>query len=165
MDVDEFQSVVVPLSRRLWAVAMRMLRSDDDARDAVQDALARLWDTRHRLKSVASIEAYCISAVRNAALDRLRRLEHCSDSPPPDPAAEPAHDPLQRIDDSSELQRLQQLMKQLSADQQRAIELSAYGGLSNDEIADATGWSPANVRALLSRGRRKLKELYKSSRS
>ena len=40
------------------------------------------------------------------------------------------------------------------------MRLSAFGGLSNDEIAQATGLDNQNVRALLSRGRRKIKEMF-----
>ena len=159
MNVSEFQTIVMPVARKMWLVAHAMLRNDDDARDAVQDTLTQLWGTRNRLNSVDNVEAFCISCVKNAALTRLRRQKFCTAQPPPD-FAEPAHDPLRRIDDCSELSRLRRLMLQLSPDQQRAISLSADCALSNEEIAQATGWSPAKVRALLSRGRKQLKELY-----
>ena len=45
--------------------------------------------------------------------------------------------------------------------QLEVVRLSAFANLSNDEIASVTGYSAVNVRTLLSRGRKKIKELYK----
>ncbi len=38
--------------------------------------------------------------------------------------------------------------------------MSAVGGLTNSEIKDATGLTDDNVRVLLSRGRKKLRQLF-----
>lgn len=65
-----------------------------------------------------------------------------------------------RLESADELRLLRTLLPQLPDNQRKAVELSAFSGCSNDEIAELTGESPANVRQLLSRGRRKLKELY-----
>ncbi|MDE6768460.1 MAG: RNA polymerase subunit sigma-70, partial [Muribaculaceae bacterium] len=40
------------------------------------------------------------------------------------------------------------------------VMLSAVSGLSNNEIQEVTGLSDDNVRVLLSRGRKKLKQLF-----
>ena len=55
--------------------------------------------------------------------------------------------------------RIEILIDSLPPGQSRVIRLSSFGGLDNAEIAEATGQTEANVRQLLSRGRRKLREL------
>lgn len=52
------------------------------------------------------------------------------------------------------------LMRLLPETQRKVVELSSVRGLSNAEITDITGLSDENVRVLLSRGRRRLRELY-----
>lgn len=55
---------------------------------------------------------------------------------------------------------IERLIDSLPEGQRTAIRLSSFGGLDNNEIAATTGLSEANVRQLLSRGRRKLRELW-----
>ena len=51
------------------------------------------------------------------------------------------------------------LIDTLPPGQRDAIRMSGFGGLDNSEIAEATGQTENNVRQLLSRGRRRLREL------
>ncbi|MDE6488217.1 MAG: sigma-70 region 4 domain-containing protein [Paramuribaculum sp.] len=60
----------------------------------------------------------------------------------------------------SDLDLALKLMASLPEAQQRVVRLSSVGGCSNDEIAELTGFSPANVRTLLSRGRKRIRELF-----
>lgn len=55
--------------------------------------------------------------------------------------------------------RIEILIDSLPPGQGRVIRLSSFGGLDNSEIAEATGQTENNVRQLLSRGRRRLREL------
>ena len=56
--------------------------------------------------------------------------------------------------------RVGKAMNRLPADQRNVFKLSAFGGLSNVEIADMLGITQGNVRVLLSRARNKIKELF-----
>lgn len=53
-----------------------------------------------------------------------------------------------------------ELLKRLPENQRTVVVMSAVTGLSNSEISQATGLSAENVRVLLSRGRKKLRELF-----
>jgi RNA polymerase sigma factor (sigma-70 family) len=57
--------------QRLLAVARRLLRTEADAEDAVQDAYLRA--TRARQCAPESMQAWLHTVVRNLAIDRLRR--------------------------------------------------------------------------------------------
>ncbi len=59
------------------------------------------------------------------------------------------------------LSEVNRIIATLPKNQQDVIRLSSFGGCSNDEIAGITGLSDTNVRALLSRGRKKIKSLLK----
>jgi len=52
------------------------------------------------------------------------------------------------------------MIDMLPENQRRVVMLSGIAGLSNSEIKKATGLSDDNVRVLLSRGRKKLRELF-----
>ena len=57
--------------QRLLAVARRLLRSEADAEDAVQDAYLRASHARQHAPE--SMQAWLHTVVRNLAIDRLRR--------------------------------------------------------------------------------------------
>ncbi len=57
-------------------------------------------------------------------------------------------------------QRIKNLIDSLPPGQRDVLRLSAFGGLDNSEIAEVTGMSESNVRQLLSRGRKRLRELF-----
>lgn len=58
---------------RLIALATRMLGSPSQAEEVVQDSLASVWLTRHRLDAAKPIGPYLTTVVLNRCRDRLRR--------------------------------------------------------------------------------------------
>lgn len=68
--------------------------------------------------------------------------------------------PDHMLEAKDSLSRIEALLEKLPANQRRVIVLTSIAGLSQDEITEATGISGGNVRVLLSRGRKKLKELF-----
>ena len=65
-----------------------------------------------------------------------------------------------RIEHRDTIHLLQRIISLLPDRQREIISLSTFSGFSNEEIAQATGLSDANVRAILSRTRRRIKELF-----
>ena len=55
------------------ALATRMLGSSSSAQDVVQDSLASVWLTRHRLDASKPVGPYLTTIVLNRCRDRLRR--------------------------------------------------------------------------------------------
>ena len=159
MEATDFNNNIVPLHRQMFAMAMCMLRNRDDAADTVQEAMKRLWERHDELDLVENIEAFCMRAARNAALDRLAGHR---DTAGIDTAAMVASDLNTDAEarSNSTAGMLDRLIDMLPAAQAKVIRLSAFRQLSNTEIAQLTGLSADNVRQLLSRGRRTLKELY-----
>lgn len=146
----------------MYRVAVAILGSADDAADVVQDIMVRLWNNRHALDSVSSLSGYAINAVRNECVTRMTRTQQCADI---DSLFEQCADD----DQHSDMERRESLrivagaIQTMPDTQRRVMELSAFGALSNPEIAEATGLTEVNVRAILSRGRKKLKQLFSKS--
>ncbi|MDE5752093.1 MAG: sigma-70 family RNA polymerase sigma factor, partial [Duncaniella sp.] len=96
---------------------------------------------------------FAVSGTRTTAIDFMRRKKTYGG----DSMAEIQSETLPDPDTAAFLEKM---IDTLPAAQQTVVRLSLCGELSNDEIAEATGQSPDNVRQLLSRGRRKLRVLY-----
>lgn len=145
----------MPLSPRLYAVASAILGdASQEAADAVQEALVKIWKSGKAMAEIKNPEGYSVATVRTVAIDMLRH-RHCaapieevydlSSDAPSDPVSE---------------EFLEWSVSQLPAVQQEVIRLSAFECLSNEEISQVTGMTADNVRQALSRGRKKLKMLY-----
>ena len=142
--------------------ALRLTRHRQDAEDIVQDAFTKLWELRHDTLADKNVEAYCTRIVRNLFIDRQRR-QHLK------PAAHTADD-LQLADLSAagtdmerqeSQQMVEQLISQLPEKQRQIITLRDVEGLTYEEIAQQTGLTEVNIRVLLSRARKTIREQFK----
>lgn len=159
MNAESFKDLVMPMRDLMYQVAFRIVGNEADAMDAIQDTLMRLWDNRLSLARADDRKAYCLGALKNQCISTLRRrherisidfaqnLTDCNSA-------------SRSIEARDSIRLLQQIIHQLPDGQRRVIELSFFAHCSNDDIIRITGYSPQNVRTLLSRGRRKIKELF-----
>ena len=117
---------------------------------------------REMLTAVENDEAYVVSVARNSSLDRLRkRSRHRTTTL--SAAMEPGDEGemLNRLEAMEELRHMERLLSTLPENQQMAIRLRHFAGQPLSEIAEAMQLTEINVRQLLSRGRKTLKEKMK----
>lgn len=158
----------MPLQRQLYAYALSILGNESDAADCIQEAFTKLWMQRSRIDKINNPEGYALVTVKNIALNiATRRRQGIADlSPgllsqthqPEIIASEPG--PSETLEARERLNAVAAMIRDLPESQRRVVLMSALNGLSNSEIRKATGLSDDNVRVLLSRGRKKLRELF-----
>jgi RNA polymerase sigma-70 factor (ECF subfamily) len=68
-----YDAYLAPLETRLVRTAWRITRDPDRARDAVQDAMARAWAQRARIRAHPNPAALVQRIAIHAAIDALRR--------------------------------------------------------------------------------------------
>ncbi len=157
MTEQEFRQKVLPLQRQMYGIALRMGIPPDDAADAVQETQIKLWRRRDGIPEADSeLRLYCLAAFRNECISMLRRSRPIVGL---DEAAELRGDETETTEYRDMKHRIETLIDRLPAGQSRVIRLSGFGGLDNTEIAEATGQTENNVRQLLSRGRKRLREM------
>lgn len=157
MTAQEFQRRYLPLTPRLYAVAVALLRSGQDAEDAVQDVYLRLWPMADRIGRMDHPEAFFLRTLRHVCLDQLRQRDRFVDadcfgdscdtdvSPPPDLRLEAGD-------------QWHHLMLRLPPRARRLLQLRVRGDYTTSELAEITHESEANVRTILSRARRCLRD-------
>ncbi len=153
MDAEQFRITVVPLYKGMFAAAIAILGNSDDAADAVQEAMIKLWNSRNKLDRLQSLEAYAFTTLRRTSLDILRQRQIKMDLSPNEHLEPPG-------DVVADVEAIAKIIESLPPNYKQVIKLNAYDGHSPEEIAKITGLSLSNIRQLLSRGRRKIKELY-----
>ncbi len=162
MDSSAFKRLLLPHYRQMYVTAMTILRNSDDASDAVQEAFTRLWERRDELPNIDNPEAFCVTTVKRICIDRLRRSSL--------PINEVNEDTLLIADDSDKqadnresIQLVTLLMSKLPEQQRQVLQLRAFNDCSFEEIESITGLTGVNVRTLLSRARRRMRELFNSN--
>ena len=158
MEEKDFRRWVMPMQRLMYGLALRLGLCPEDAADAVQETLLRLWRNRLGLPDQQeALRAYCLTALRNECVSKKRRIFPMTSA---DELAE-ISDNLSSEDaeQSDSVRHIRRLIETLPSSQQRVIILSSIYHLDTAEIAEATGLSPGNVRQLLSRGRKRLRDL------
>lgn len=162
MNADEFKALFLPLHARLYRTAYALLWNAQDAEDIVQDAYLKLWRKRDELDIRTNPEAYCVSLIRRLCLDQLRSSRHEAEETLEDTLPLPADDdPGQRLEQRDETVRLKQLIAALPLTQRRVLWLRDVDERSFDEIEETTGLNAVNIRATLSRARKKIREQFK----
>lgn len=166
MDTEEFKRRCLPLHIRLYRTAFRLMGNAMDAEDMVQEAYLKLWERRDDLGHVANMEAYCTSLIRHICIDAFRRKRPEEDSPPPEEFPltdnEDAATALERQD---EAEQLTSLINRLPEGQRTVMTLHDVEGCSYEEIEEATGFTAVNIRVMLSRARKKIREQFERIRN
>lgn len=137
MELEFFRQRVIPAKDRLYRVAFWMLKDSDEAQDALQEGMLRLWIHRQKLLLCDNVEAFAIRTVCNLCLDRLKSksykgrqgLEGLRNS------ESPVASPHQQTESNNHHEVLKRLMLRLPEQQQwllRLREVSYTGELYTD---------------------------------
>jgi RNA polymerase sigma-70 factor (ECF subfamily) len=160
MEAEVFKQRYVPCHPKLYRIAYAMLNSAQDAEDILQEAYCKLWSRRAELAGIRQPEAFCVTLVKNLCADFLRMPENRRNSEPAETARIALDEtPETDLESREQLRQIKKLINRLPEKQRTVIKLRGWGDCSLDEIGTITGESAANVRVLLSRARKTLKEM------
>jgi RNA polymerase sigma-70 factor (ECF subfamily) len=147
--------------RVAWGLALRVLRDETLAEDAVQEAFLAAWRTASRfVPERGSARNWLLTLVHRRAVDLVRREERRR-AEPLEAAGDPAGDT--GADDDAllrlERERVQGALAQLPDQQREAIELAYYGGFSQSELAERLGQPLGTIKSRMFSGLARLHEL------
>ena len=162
MPASLFKQLLLPLYPRLQRVALRLLGNAEDAEDIVQEVYMKLWSKRDALPDVQDVEAYCVTMTKNMCIDRLRMAEVEKEDVDEVPTMLAATDDVEaQVERHDAVEQVKQIIETLPEHQQQVITLRDMEDCSFEEIAEQTGLTAVNIRMLLSRARKTIRERYK----
>lgn len=161
MDADEFKQRFYPFHPKLYRIACALLNNTNDAEDVLQDLYCKLWSKRSELTAIHHPEAFCVTLVKNLCMDFLRSPKNRASAHVPEEVPETIseHTPAHDLESKEEMRCIERLIDTLPAKQQVVIRMRGCGDCTLEEIETVTGETAANVRVLLSRARKTLKEM------
>ncbi len=161
---DNYQRHIEPIEDQMIGVIWRLLRDPDDADDAMQDALARIWSKRKKVFKHPNPKALILRICINSAYDKLRQRakQHRDQQNLRAQAKEGVEASSDSAIQNQELRS--QVLRQIAllprqqgvAVLMRLVEQQPYL-----EIAQLLGCSEATVRVHVTRGRSNLQERLK----
>lgn len=165
-DRAAFSELYDRFSRPLYATAVRILNDHNEAQDIVHDAFITLWEKAATFESTRGTAfSWAVTLTRNRAIDRLRsrrrRAELLEGSAPSDlgldeNSAGPSADAI--ADTTDRARAVRAAVATLPPDQQSALELAFFGGLTQEEIAARLQAPLGTVKARIRRGLLKLRD-------
>lgn len=155
MNTNEFKSKVLSLSDRLFTMVARILGNNENAQDAVQVIMMKLWDKRLQLGKHPNVAGFVFLTARNYCIDILKKKN-------------PEIDDLElrinflesgkTVAEEMEQKELNNLVKRiidtLPKQQREVIILRELDGLEFKEIFEITDLKVEHIRVLLSRARK-----------
>jgi RNA polymerase sigma-70 factor (ECF subfamily) len=122
----------------VYSVALRVLRDSGRAEDLLQDVFFQLWRSPGSfLSSRGSLGAWLLVVTRNRAIDVLRRrrpMESVDDYP-----ISSGEDLGAEMERSAMMRKVRIVLTSLPPEQQNALELAYFEGLTQTEISERTG--------------------------
>ncbi|ALD14023.1 RNA polymerase subunit sigma-70 [Clavibacter capsici] len=153
-DVQAFAQLARRHGPLMRVYAARILGSDIESDDVVQESFLTGWRRLGELESPAGIRAWLIRIVTHKAIDRIRVRRHHDDIDDWDPPAPAARGPERIVETRLQLDAVWDAVGRLPDDQRRCWLLRETAGLSYQEIADELDLPLSTVRGLLARARR-----------
>ena len=136
----------------MFRLACSILGRSDEAQDMMQDVAERILRRQEDLEDVRNMDSFLARAVRNACIDRIRRRRETTPKIP-----DVSDD--RSADRWSDRQLVHKALARLPERQRLAVHLKDIEGYSNKELAGILETDETNVRTLLSRGRRALRDI------
>ena len=163
MENISFRTIVLPLSDRLFRLALRITMNRAEAEDVVQDTLLKVWEQRNEWKQIKNLEAFAITICRNRALDVLKRAGRNTRSLDEVENVQSSIFNVQSsLEERERISLVRRLMDNLPEVQRIIMLLRDVEGKTYQEIAETLDISETQVKVYLHRARTKIKEKLKN---
>lgn len=165
MQASDFKQLFLPCHRKLFSVAYRLMSNAQAAEDMVQETFLKLWMQRDKMEKIDNPEAYSITVLRRIFYDKMRagHLQEV-DKDVGSLQVSSSLNISKQLEEADEYQRVRLLINHLPEPQARIMLMRDIEDRSFDEISIETGLTEVNIRSILSRARKKIREQIKAMR-
>lgn len=165
MQATEFTSIATRQRLQLLSEARAILHDEEEAEDAVQEALLALWRWRDRVDMSREVEPLLRRILRNCCLNALhaRRRRQATQTPLDElpgsilrSLTALTNDPQATMEQKELEQRIRLALSQLPPRWQTVLTMKLMDGLPNPQIAAILGLSETATSSLINRARQAL---------
>ena len=157
MKQQEFLKTVLPFKDRLFRIAKRLLVSNEEAEDAVQEVFLKLWNKKQKIATYKNPEAFAITMTKNYCLDRLKSKQASN--------LKIVHNNFQNsenlekaVEANDGVDMVFKIMESLPEQQKMILQLRDVEQFEFAEISEMLDVKETAIRVALSRARKTVRE-------
>ena len=165
MTQAEFLHIVMPFKDKVFRLSKRLLVSKEEAEDATQEILLKLWNNKEKIEDYKNVEAFSMTMTKNFCLDKLKS-KHAQNLKIVHSNYQDHSTSLQKqIELNDSVNWVAKIIENLPEQQKLVIQLRDIEQYDLDEIAKMLDMNNTAVRVALSRARKSIREQLTNTHS
>lgn len=158
MNQTEFVQIIQPFKDKMFRLAKRLLISSEEAEDATQEVLVKLWNKKEGIQELKSVEAMAMTITKNYCLDQLKSKRATNLKIVHNNYKDSESTVYQKTEDKDSWSWVEKLINELPENQRIIIQMRDVEAYEFEEIAEILQINEATVRVTLSRARKTIRE-------
>jgi RNA polymerase sigma-70 factor (ECF subfamily) len=139
-DKNAFGELYDLYASSLYGIVCRIVRSEETARDLLQDIFIKIWEHICQYNSQkGSLFTWMLNIARNTSIDKLRKIKKEGKAEILSPDILVSIDKKQHHTIKTSFLGLKELVERLSPEQKLIIEYIYFNGYTQQEVADELG--------------------------
>ncbi len=158
MTQAEFLNIVMPFKDKVYRLAKRLLVSKEEAEDATQEILMKLWNNKTKIQDYKNVEAFSMTMTKNFCLDKLKS-KHAQNLKIVHSNYQDNNVSLQKqLELNDSVSWVSKIMQDLPEQQKIILQLRDIEQYDFSEISKMLDMNETAIRVALSRARKTLRE-------
>jgi RNA polymerase sigma-70 factor (ECF subfamily) len=158
MQQNEFIKLVSPFKDKVFRMAKRLLVSTEEAEDATQEVLVKLWTKNETLPQLNSVEAMAMTMTKNYCLDQLKSKRAGNLTLVHNNYSDREASLQQKLEDKDSLNWVEKIINDLPEQQKLIIQMRDIEQYEFEQIAKILDMNETAIRVALSRARKTIRE-------
>lgn len=152
-DEQAFKYLYELFRPKIYSIAIQYLKSEELAKEVVQDVFLKIWLDRAELISITSLEAWLYKVAKNNILNRLKRIgiEMKAKDYFSSHTALISYEMEYQLESKEYTSILQEVINALPEQQRKVFELARIQKLSYEKIGEQMNLSPLTVKTHMAR--------------
>ena len=158
MNQNEFVQLISPFKDKIFRVAKRLLVSTEEAEDATQEVLVKLWSRNETLDAYNSVEAVAMTMTKNYCLDQLKSKRAGNMKIVHNNFTDREAGLQQKVEDRDTWNWVEKIMNDLPEQQKLIVQMRDIEEMEFEEIGKILEMNESAIRTALSRARKTIRE-------
>lgn len=158
MTQKEFLDTVMPFKDKVFRLAKRLLVSREEAEDATQEIILKLWKNKKKMQEYKNVEAFSMTMTKNFCLDKLKSKQAQNLKIVHNNYQDKSVSLQKQLELNDSVNWIAKIIEGLPEQQKMVIQLRDIEQYDYDEIAKMLDMKPTAVRVALSRARKEIRK-------
>ena len=158
MNQNVFIELVNPFKDKVFRLAKRLLTSTEEAEDAAQEVMVKLWNKKDDLSAYNNVEALAMTMTKNYCLDQLKNKRASNLKIDSLEFSENRSKLEDEIENKDSLNWVEKFIEVLPVQQKIIIQMRDIEGYEFEQMAEILEMNETAIRVALSRARKSIRE-------